>query len=98
MNPILLQSWLDFQQKGPLQISHGHEEKTNGAYRNRSPSRNRFDRLDMIRDGRMLETPNKRSDRYMYYYSSCYDNNHDHHRYHPYRRSDRGYISDDFRK
>ena len=34
----------------------------------------------------------------MYYYSSGYDKNHDHHCYHPYRRSDRGQLLDEFKK
>jgi len=33
-----------------------------------------------------------------YYFSSDLDRHHDYHRCHPYRRSDRGYLLDDFKK
>lgn len=39
VNLILLQSLSNLQRQGPLWISHGHEDKTNGAYGSRSPSR-----------------------------------------------------------
>lgn len=50
----------------------------------------------MIRDVRLLDTLDSRGDGYMYYYSYGYDRHHDRHRYHPYRRSDRGYLLDEF--
>ena len=34
----------------------------------------------------------------MYYCSSDSDTHYNRHRYHPYRRSDRGYLSDEFKK
>lgn len=51
------------------QISHGHKDGTNGPYGNRSPSRYRSGRSDTVRDGRFLNTLDKRDDEYMYYSS-----------------------------
>lgn len=51
-----------------------------------------------MKDGRLLDTLDRRGDEYMYYSSSGSDRHHDHHRYHPYRRSDRGYLSNEFKK
>ena len=62
VNAILLQSLSDLQRQGPLQISHGHEDKINGAHGNRSPSRHELDRFEMIRDGRLFGTPDRRGD------------------------------------
>lgn len=39
-----------------------------------------------------------RGDEYRYYSSFGYDRHHDHHRYHPYRRIDRGYLLDELKK
>jgi len=39
-----------------------------------------------------------RGDEYKYYSSYGSDRHHDCHRYHPYRRNDRGYLPDDSRK
>jgi len=50
------------QRQGSLRISHGHEDKTNGTFGSKYYSINRSDRFDTIRDGRMLDTPNKRGD------------------------------------
>jgi len=52
------------------------------------------DRDDTIRDGRFLGNPDKRGDGHRYYSSSDSDRFHSHHRYHPYRRSDRVYLLD----
>jgi len=52
----------------------------------------------MIIDGRFLDTPDKRGDRHSYYSIPGSDKYHDHHRYHPYRRSDKGYFPDEFKK
>ena len=52
----------------------------------------------MIKDDRFLDTPDRRDDGYRYYSSSSYDRYHGHHCYHPYRRTDRGYLSDEFKK
>jgi len=56
------------------------------------------DRDDMVRDGRLLDTPDRRGDASMYYYSSGFDKHHDRHRYHPYRKRDRGYFPYEFKK
>lgn len=45
-----------------------------------------------------MDTLDRRGDRHMYYYSSGSDRHHDYHDYYPYRRSDRGYLVDDFKK
>jgi len=71
-------------------INHAHEDGTNGAYQSRSPGRHRSDRSDIVRDGRLLDTPERRGDEYRYYSSYGSDRHHDHHHYHPYRRNARG--------
>lgn len=53
---------------------------------------------DIVRDGRLLDTLDRRGDEYRYYYSSCSDRHHDHNRYHPYRRNDRVYFPDELKK
>ena len=53
---------------------------------------------DMIRDDRLLDTPNRRCDEHRFYSSSTYDMYHAHHRYHPYKRNDRGYSPNEFKK
>ena len=52
----------------------------------------------MIKDGRSLDTPDRRGDGHMYYSNYGFDKNYDWHCYHPYRRSDRGYFLDEFKK
>ena len=98
VNVILLQSLSDLQRQGSLQISHGHEDSTNGAYSSRSPSRHGSDRSNIVRDGRFLDAPYRRGDEYMYYFSYVSHRHHDRHRYHPYRSNDRGYLPDEFKK
>jgi len=51
-----------------------------------------------MRDGRLLDTPNRRGDGHRYYSNYSSDRNYDHNHYHPYKRSDRGYLSDEFKK
>lgn len=51
-----------------------------------------------MRDGRLLDSSDRRGDGYMYHSSSGSDRNHDHHDYHPYRRRDRGYFLDEIKK
>ena len=51
-----------------------------------------------MRDGRLLDTQDRRADEYKYYSSSGSDMHHDRHCYHPYRSSDRGYFLDEFKK
>lgn len=79
-------------------INHEQEEKTNGAYGNRSHGEYKSDTEDMIRDGRFLDTPDRRGDRHGYYSSYGPNRTYDHHHYHPYRRSEKGYFLDDLKK
>ena len=51
-----------------------------------------------MQDNRLLDTPDRRGDEYKYYSSSSLDKHHDHHHYHLYRRSDRGYFPNEFKK
>jgi len=51
-----------------------------------------------VRDGRPLETSDRRVDEYRCYYSYGFERHHDRDHYHPYRRSDRGYFPDELRK
>jgi len=51
-----------------------------------------------VRDGGLLDTPDRRGDEYRYYSSFGSGRNHDSHDYHPYRRSDMGYFLDEFKK
>ncbi len=85
-------------QQGPLQINHEQEDITIGAYGSRSHGGHKLYREDTIRDGRLLDTLDRRGDGHGYYSSYGYDINHDRHCYHPYRRSDRGYFPDEFKK
>jgi len=77
---------------------HWQEDRINGAYGSRSHGGHRSDRGDTIRDGRFLDTSNKRGDGHKFYSSSSSDRYHGHHRYHPYRWSDRGYFPSEFKK
>jgi len=52
----------------------------------------------MIRHGKFLDTLDRRGDGHMFYYSYGSDRYHGHHHYHPYRRTDRGYLLAEFRK
>jgi len=52
----------------------------------------------MIRDGKLLDTPDWRSDGHRFYSSSGSDRDYDCHHYHPYRRSDWAYFLDEFKK
>jgi len=52
----------------------------------------------MIRDGRFLDTLDRRGDEHRYYSSSGSDRHYDRNCYHPYRRSDREYFADEFKK
>ena len=81
-----------------LRISHGHEDIINGAYGNRSPGRHKSHRSNIVRDGNLTDTLDRRVEEYRYNSSSGYDRHHDCHHYHPYRRNDRGYFPDEFKK
>ena len=75
-----------------------HEDGTNGAYNSRSTGRHRLDRYDTMRDGRLLDTPDRRGGEYRYYSSFGSNRHHDCHLYHPYRWNDRGYLPVEFKK
>ena len=51
-----------------------------------------------IRDDKSLENMDRRGDGQRYYSSSDSDKHHDLHHYHPYRRSDMGYLPNEFKK
>ena len=51
-----------------------------------------------MRDGRLLDTSDRRGDGHRNYSSSSSNRNYDRHHYHHYRRSDKGYLSDEFKK
>lgn len=89
VNALILHSFLELQRQGPHQINHGKEDKTNGEYGSRSPDGYRSDRDDTVKDGRFLGTPDRRGYGHMYYSSSSSGKGYGHHRYHPYKRSER---------
>lgn len=95
---MILQSLSKLQRHGPLQISHEKEEKNNGAYGSRSHGGYKFDIDDTVRYGKLLDTPNRRGDGHRCYSCSSSDRHYDWNGYHPYRRRDRGYFLDDFKK
>ena len=96
VNAILRQTLSELHWQEPLRINHGHKDRTNGAYGSRYFSIHRSYISNTIRDVSVLDIPNRRSDRHMYYSSSGSDRHHGRHRYHPYRRSDRGYFPHEF--
>lgn len=98
VNTIILQSLSKLQRQGPLQINHGQENRTNGEYGGRSHGGHTSDRDDTVKDGRFLDTLDWRGDGHMYYFSFGFDMLYDLHCYHPYRRSDMGYLSNEFKK
>jgi len=53
---------------------------------------------ETTRDGMLLDTPDKIGDGYTYYSSSNFDRHHDRHHYHPFKRSNKGYFPDGFKK
>ena len=55
------------------------------------------DKDDKVRDGRLLDTIERRRDRHRYYSNYDLYQHYDHH-YHPYKRSDRGYFPNEFNK
>lgn len=86
------------RKQGSLQISHGQTEKNNGAYGIRSHGFHKSDRDDIMRDGRLLDTPDRKGDGHKYCYSFGSERHHDHHCYHHYWRNERGYFQDEFEK
>lgn len=83
VNVVILQSFPDLQQQGPHWINYEKKERTNGAYGSRSHGGHMSDRDNTVRDVRLLDTPESRRDRHMYYSSSDLDRHYDHHRYYP---------------
>ena len=69
-----------------------------GAYSSRSYGGQWPNRDDMVRDDRLLDTPDRRRDRHRYYIGYDLDRHYDHHRYNSYRRIDRGYLLQGFKK
>lgn len=51
-----------------------------------------------MKDGRLLNTPDRRRDKHRYDSSFDSDKHYDHHLYHPYRRSDKVYFPNEFQK
>ena len=45
-----------------------------------------------------MDTLDRRGDRHKYYYSYGFDKHDDRHHYHPYKRSNKGYFLDEFKK
>lgn len=88
----------ELQKQGLLRINYGQEHGKNGEYGSRYPYGDRSDREDIVKYGRLLETPNRQGDIPNYHSSFGSDRHHDSHRYHPYRRSDKGYMSNEFKK
>ena len=56
---MILQSLLELQRQGPPWINHGKEERTNGAYGSRSHGGHMSDIDNMVRDGILLDTPDR---------------------------------------
>ena len=90
---IILQSLSDLQWQGPHPVNYEQEDRTNGAYGSRFLGGHMSNRY-----GRLLDNPKRRRDRHKYYSSFDSYRHYDRHHYHPYRRIDRGYLSDEFKK
>jgi len=52
----------------------------------------------MIKDSRLLDTLDRRGDGHRFHSSYGFDRYNVYHRYHPDKRSDRGYFPDEFKK
>ena len=59
----------ELQSRGPLQINYVKEDVTNGANGSRPHNGHRSNRDDMIRDGRFLDTSDRRVNGHKYYSS-----------------------------
>lgn len=86
------------QRQGPLKISHKQEDKNNGAYGSRFHGSHKLDKDDIVRNGWLLDTPYRIGDRKRYHSNSDSNRHNDRYCYHPYRRSDRGYFPNEFKK
>ena len=89
---------LVLRRQGPRQISYEYEDRTNGAYGSQLHGGHKSDRDDILREGRWLDTLDRRRDKQKHDSSSNSNKHHDCHWYHPYRRSDRGYFPYEFKK
>lgn len=95
---MILQSLSYLLRQGPLQISHEKEGKTNGSDGSKSHGSHRSNRDDTVRDGILLDTLDRKGGRHKYHSSFGSDRHNDQYCYHTYRRSDRGYFLDQFKK
>ena len=55
-------------------------------------------RDDTVKYGRFFDTPDRRGIGHGFYTSCGSYMYHGHHNYHPYKRSDKGYLPDEFKK
>lgn len=58
----------------------------------------RSDRDDTIRNDKILDTLDRRGNAHGIYSSSSSNRDHGHHRYHPYKRNVKEYLSGEFKK
>jgi len=56
------------------------------------------DIYDTVRDGRLMDTPDRKRNEYNYYSSFGSNRHHHHHHHHRYRRNDKGYFPGEFKK
>lgn len=66
----MLKSLLELKRHGHAHVSYVQEDMANGTYGSRSQSGYRFERDDIVRDGRFLETPDKRGNDCGFYSNS----------------------------
>jgi len=97
---VILQSFSDLQKNGQLGIDHGdrQEEKTNGAYGSRSQRRHNMEKDDTVIGGRSLDTPKRSGSAHVFYSSSYSERHHHHHLQHLYKRSEKQYFPEEFKK
>lgn len=57
-----------------------------------------LDRDDTVKFGKWTNTPNRRGSGYGFYSSSGLNRKYGNHCYHPYKRSERAYLVDEFKK
>ena len=98
VNAMILQSLSDLKRQGQQRISYGQEEGKNGAYGSRSHGGHMLDRDDTIKGVRWMDTPDRRGSGYGFYFSSGSKRHHGHQCYHTYRRSEKRYLLDEFKK
>ena len=81
-------------------ISHRdrQEDKTNEEYGRRSQIGCRMGRYDIVRGGKLLDTPYKRGNAYGFHSSYGFEGHHHHQFHHPYMRSGKVYFPKVFKK